>query len=407
MRILFVVDDFPWPTRSGGHLRAQQVGAALAEVGEVEMFSLVYPGRTEPVDPDPALPLARLCVATNPKPDFSARRRLRWLVSPRMPLELVAARAAPVRAELAAWAGPAYDLVWFCKGSTFDLLGRPRLGPTVVDLDNLEDFTRRGREAGLRVQSRGAGPMARARAGVALAQGRLNASRWRAYQRDVAGTVERVTLCSQLDIGRSGFTNARLVPNGYVRPERPVGRVPVGSPPTVLFQGKMDYGPNADASSWLAREIGPRLRARRPEVAIRLVGDPDGVVAALDDPPAVTVVGTVDTIEDELSRADVVAVPLRYGSGTRLKILEAFAHRLPVVSTTLGAEGLGVTPGVHLLVADDPDAFADTVLLLLEEPRRRRELVEAAEALYVERFEAAHTGERVREVALETAAGAS
>jgi glycosyltransferase involved in cell wall biosynthesis len=75
----------------------------------------------------------------------------------------------------------------------------------------------------------------------------------------------------------------------------------------------------------------------------------------------VTLTGQVPDITDELARADIVIIPLRYGSGTRVKILEAFAHRIPVVSTTMGAEGLEVEPGTHLLVADDPDAIARPV----------------------------------------------
>jgi hypothetical protein len=150
VRILFVAEDFPWPARSGGHLRAQQVAAALAELGELDVFSLVYPGRPDPCDLPSELAVARVRVVTNPKPVYSAARRLRWLSTPRMPLELVAAETGPVRAELDAWTAPRYDLAWFCKGSTYDLLGRPRLGPTVVDLDNLEDRTSRGRMAALR-----------------------------------------------------------------------------------------------------------------------------------------------------------------------------------------------------------------------------------------------------------------
>ncbi len=337
----------------------------------------------------------------NPKPDFSLRRRLRWLAARRMPLELVAAQTAPVRAAFARWAAPAYDLVWFCKGSTFDLLGRPRLGPTVVDLDNLEDYTRRGRLAAMAAQPRRGIPD-RVRSGIVMAQARLNAARWADYQRDVAAAATRVALCSQLDISRSGFANARLVPNGYVRPDHPVGRAEVGTPPTVVFQGKMDYGPNADAASWLATEIAPRLRQRRPGTRIRLVGDPDGVVAALDDPTRVTVVGVVDAIEDELAGADVVAVPLRYGSGTRLKILEAFAHRIPVVATTLGVEGLGATAGEHLLVADEADAFADAVASLFEDGDRRRALADAAQGFYLEHFESTLVRDRVHALVDET-----
>ena len=92
-------------------------------------------------------------------------------------------------------------------------------------------------------------------------------------------------------------------------------------------------------------------------------------------------------MEEELARASVAVVPLRYGSGTRVKILESFAHRVPVVSTTLGAEGLDVEDGVHLLLADDPNELAAAVVHLLGDAGLRVRLTEAAEARYLELYD--------------------
>jgi glycosyltransferase involved in cell wall biosynthesis len=106
----------------------------------------------------------------------------------------------------------------------------------------------------------------------------------------------------------------------------------------------------------------------------------------LDDPPRVHVVGRVPEIITELARADLVVVPVRYGSGTRIKILEAFRHRIPVVSTTLGAEGLGVEDGVHLLIADSVPAFVDACVRLLGDSKLREAITSSAFHLYAERF---------------------
>ncbi len=95
-----------------------------------------------------------------------------------------------------------------------------------------------------------------------------------------------------------------------------------------------------------------------------------------------TVVGRVPDMATELARADVVVVPVRFGSGTRLKILEAFAHRVPVVSTTIGAEGLGVEDRTHLLIADRPEEFADAIYRLRSSPTLHRRIVDAAEEFY-------------------------
>jgi glycosyltransferase involved in cell wall biosynthesis len=105
----------------------------------------------------------------------------------------------------------------------------------------------------------------------------------------------------------------------------------------------------------------------------------------------------------ELARASVAVVPIRYGSGTRIKILESFAHRVPVVSTTLGAEGLDVEDNVHLLLADDPEEFAAATVRLLGDPTLRVRLTEAARAYYLERFDGRAADMQVRRILQEVA----
>ena len=203
---------------------------------------------------------------------------------------------------------------------------------------------------------------------LAWCQTRLNGNDWRRFQRSVAAEVERVVIASDMDAARSGLPNVEVIPNTYPRPQWPVGNPSASRPPVVLFQGRLDYPPNIDGAEWLAHTIAPRIRAAVPATEVRLAGPPATDVTRLHRPGVVTVVGQVPSMDDELARASVAVVPIRYGSGTRLKILESFAHRVPVVSTTLGAEGLDVRDGVHLLLADDPDAFAAATVRLL---RRR------------------------------------
>ena len=100
-----------------------------------------------------------------------------------------------------------------------------------------------------------------------------------------------------------------------------------------------------------------------------------------------TVTGYVPHIEDELARSDAVIVPIRCGSGTRIKLLEAFAHRIPAVSTSIGAEGLAVVGGTHLLLADDDEAFAPACVRVLRDLELRRALVDEAERLYLAQYQ--------------------
>ena len=101
-------------------------------------------------------------------------------------------------------------------------------------------------------------------------------------------------------------------------------------------------------------------------------------------------------MSSELARASVAVVPIRYGGGTRVKILESFAHRVPVVSTTLGAEGLDVQDDVHLLLADDPDEFAAATVRLIGDPALRTRIADKAEKLYLDRYDGRAADEGIR-----------
>jgi glycosyltransferase involved in cell wall biosynthesis len=320
------------------------------------------------------------------------------MASSRLPLELAMEDGATVRRAFESWRSDAYDVAWFSKAATYELLGRPRLGPTIVDLDDLEDEKIRSRLAALR-SDRGPGGRARATRFVAEAQATLNAGRWSRFQKSVAGDVDRVVLCSELDAGRSDLPNVTVVPNGYDAPPQPLGHDEVASPSTLLLAGSFSYPPNADAAHYFVSGILPLIRQRRSDVRLRLVGEPTASVTGLAHDRDVTVVGWVPDMDVELARADVAVVPLRYGSGTRVKILEAAAHRIPIVSTTLGAEGLGFEDGRHLLLADEPQDFAAACIRILEDPELRRHLVDEAEKAFLARFQWKVAGERIRELA--------
>ena len=147
-------------------------------------------------------------------------------------------------------------------------------------------------------------------------------------------------------------------------------------PAHLVFSGSMDWHPNEDAVTYFLDAILPSVRARIPETTFTVVGRNPS--ARLRDAAArcsgVTVTGTVSDVRPSIAEGAVYVVPLRAGGGTRLKIFEALAMARPVVSTTVGAEGLGVEPGLHYVSADQPREFADAVVTLLQDPRRRAQL---------------------------------
>ncbi len=137
----------------------------------------------------------------------------------------------------------------------------------------------------------------------------------------------------------------------------------------VVFSGNLEYHPNISAVRYFREEIWPALRRRWPGLIWRLVGkNPQAVAAILGGDNRIELSGAVSDAVPELARAKVAIVPLRAGSGTRLKIIEAWAAGVPVVSTSIGAEGLPARGGEHLLLADDARSFEQAVSSLLSNP---------------------------------------
>jgi glycosyltransferase involved in cell wall biosynthesis len=155
---------------------------------------------------------------------------------------------------------------------------------------------------------------------------------------------------------------------------------------SIVFSGNMEYHPNIDAVRYFRAEIWPPLRERHPELVWRLVGRNPASVAAFTCDPGIEVVGPVPDAIPELARSRIAVVPLRTGSGTRLKILEAWAAGLPVVSTSIGAEGLPAKDGEHLLLADSAAEFVDAVTRLLTCPVLCRSLGAAGRLLVEKEF---------------------
>lgn len=149
--------------------------------------------------------------------------------------------------------------------------------------------------------------------------------------------------------------------------------------PVVVFLGSMDWEANVDAVEYFCRDIWPAVRAAVPSARFRIVGrDPAPRVRALAS-DSVEVTGTVSSVVDHLKETAVFAVPLRIGGGTRLKIFEAMAAGRAVVSTSIGAEGLDVSNGRDIVLADSAPRFAEAVVrLLVDEPRRREMEIAAA-----------------------------
>jgi len=151
----------------------------------------------------------------------------------------------------------------------------------------------------------------------------------------------------------------------------------------LVFVGSMDWMPSIDAMKFFTSDVLPLIRKERPDCTLAIVGrSPSRAILALaEQDPRIQVTGTVPDVRPYMWGATVSIVPIRIGGGTRLKIYEAMAAGLPVVSTTVGAEGLDVSDPVNIRLADTPEAFAAACLNLLNDKTERRRQAAAAEEL--------------------------
>jgi len=269
------------------------------------------------------------------------------------------------------------------------LAGGGGVGPTCrLDLDDDESRTRRA----LAALHDGAGDEASA------AIERSEADKYALLGRQYLGRFDRVYVCSEEDrraLARRGrCRHVAVIPNAV--------RIPVSTavrrraaPFTFLFVGTLGYYPNEDAALFFCSEVLPRLRAAAGQgFRVLIVGaNPSPRVRALARHREVTVTGTVPDLADFYAAAGAVVVPLRAGGGTRIKVLEAFSYRRPVVSTSIGAAGIDARHGTQLLIGDTPRAFAEQCARLIRSPRLGRAL--AARAF---RFvKTHHTPDRIRD----------
>jgi glycosyltransferase involved in cell wall biosynthesis len=218
---------------------------------------------------------------------------------------------------------------------------------------------------------------------------------WRRYERferEMCGRFAGVVAVSEDDATRfvqdMGLRNVLgHTPTGVdVEHFRAAGHDP--EPGHLVFLGSMDWMPNIDGIEAFVRDVFPRIRHACPDARLTIVGrNPVPRIRALETPDSgIHVTGTVDDVRPYLRRAAVSVVPLSVGGGTRIKIFEAMAVGVPVVSTRVGAEGLPVVDGTHLLIADEAEAFARSTLELLRDPARGHSIGRAGQELVEARF---------------------
>jgi hypothetical protein len=389
VRSLVVTPNFPWPPTGGTSIRVGVVVDALSKRGTVDVLFV-----RRPISPDADLDgISDVSDGRVFVTDLRAWKRprldaLRWFVSPRHPYYvdaagLRAARPAVLRDEL-----DRYDVVWATKAESYLLFADGFPPGTVVDLDDIEH--RKTAEL-VAVGRAGRDPVTLVR----RLRDRRDVGAWRRFETEVA-TAAAVTVVANPD-DAGVFPRTAVVANGYPLPPAGWERRPTGDV-VLLLQGQFGYFPNEDAARWVTGSVMPRVWARLPGAVLRLVGAHPPWLAEVATDPRVVLTGFVPDLRDELARASMIVCPIRFGGGTRVKLIEALAHRVPIVTTTIGAAGLGLDNGVHALVADVADAFADAVVRLTTDAELVRSLTENGFRHYLGRFTPAVVEQQVTAV---------
>jgi glycosyltransferase involved in cell wall biosynthesis len=364
--LLAISSELPWPLNSGGHLRTFHILRAIARRFDVRLLAA---GERE--DPSAVAALAEQGIAAE---------IVRVPSRTRFSEALKGARCALTRQPYVLYGRHTHGAV----RARVEELAR-RIHPSVLYLDHLDACAYRFNCNCVSVvdlhniYSLIAERWADERQGLMRAYFRREATLLKSVEKTAAMDVDLLFAVSEAERSyyqRYGASTVALIPNGV--DTRAYEDLPAGRPDSALivYIGSMSWRPNAEAAMFLARTVLPQVQQRRPEARLRIVGrHPPAELLGMNGSGGVEVTGEVASVVPHLREASVLAVPLAAGGGTRLKILEALAAGLPVVSTSVGAEGLDLVPGKDLIVCER-EGFGDAVSQLLGNRAMARALAE-------------------------------
>jgi glycosyltransferase involved in cell wall biosynthesis len=386
MHIVFISWWWPYPASNGSKIRIYNLLRHLSSQHRVTLLSFAEAGEASP---ESLAHLRSFCqrVESVPKPQFNPggpKALLGYLSRwPRSLVDVYSARMAKLLWEVAA--ERPIDLLIASQFQTMrylDLL--PRI-PAIHEEFEITGFHNQVEAAG----------SATGRMRAQLTLGKMENSARGQIDRGVAYTV---VSASERDYIHHFAPRARVevIPNGVdtrgIRPDPAA----VIQPHTVIYNGAVTYGPNHDAVIYFAHEALPLLRARFPEASFTVTGGTGSVdVSGLKALPGVHFTGFVPEITPVVQRHRAVVVPLRFGGGTRLKILEAMAQGVPVVASRKGAEGLNIQDGDTILLADSPTGICDALDRLFRDDALHARIATNARALVEREYDWSVMGQQL------------
>lgn len=381
MKILLLTPQLPYPPRQGTSLRNYHIIRGLAGRHELSLLSFAEGEPT--AEALAVLEGLGVRVLTVPAPGRTVAQRLRGLLTSGQPD--MAQRLASVAFEqaLAHWLQAEAFAIVQIEG-----LELVRYLPTIRRLSPASQIVFDNHNAETALQQRALlTDRDNPRRWAAAVYSWLQVGRLRRFESWACRTADALVAVSERDAAAmrqlSPQKAVTVIPNSidvgqYDQPFTP-SQLP--GPFDLVFSGKMDYRPNVDGVLWFAEAVWPLLRVERPQTTWAIVGQkPHRQLERLRDEPGITLTGQVESIFPYLAASTLYIMPLRIGSGTRLKLLEAMAAGMAVVSTTVGAEGFPLQSGGEVMITDSAEQMAETILELLEDAERRRRLGTAARA---------------------------
>jgi glycosyltransferase involved in cell wall biosynthesis len=376
LKVAFISPVFLFPADAGGKIRTGNILRGLKESGRFDI-TLLSPA-TKEQQREWQAELDRQCerfIGWTPSPARSRWQRAPDLLSS-LPVNVAADRTpAAIAAVEQALAAERFDVVVFDFVHAAVLRPAALKGATVCFTHNVEAeiFERHAKTA----------PSAPLRWMWAS-----QAVKMRRFEREALAGFTRVVAVSERDAKKfaaDGLTTARAIPTG-VDLDFFSWQPPADGAPTVVFTGSMDWEANVDGIRFYIEDVWPLVRTKVPNAQLRVVGKNPPPALVQRNVPGVSFTGFVDDVRDHARDAQAFVIPLRVGGGTRIKAFEAMAMGLPVVSTSIGIEGLDVDDGTHFLRADGAEALAGATLKLLNDGNLRLKLSRAARELVEARF---------------------
>ena len=390
MKILFLSPTVPFPLTDGGRIRVFNLLKQIAKKSDVTLLAL----ETQATDADGIAELQQLGIRVHLVPNAPTLPRVSFgtLVKAflrRQPITVARYDLPAYRQKFRALiADQTFDLIHYEMFHTAQFRTETNL-PGVLSQQNVDSAIWR------RLCSETVNPFYK----FTYWTQQLAFQR---YERVLSPKFDAVTCTSDIDAAvfqhHCAESAIKIIPNG-VDVTHYVPDFSTEAPAHLIYIGSMDWYPNEDAVGFFADEVLPRIQEKVPDVAFSIVGgNPSVRVQKLAERDGVVVTGRVPEIKPYFAEATVFVVPLRIGSGTRLKILEALAMGKAIVSTTVGAEGLELRDGEEIFIADEPTAFADAVIRLLTDSQLRRRIGENGRARVERDYDWQSIGEKLHGV---------